>query len=1808
MTGRHHIQGYPDIPEGMDEPSRCRKISLLIVSLFLMVTFQPIFSAISPPSLHPTDDAPFFSAENTTQLLSIASYPDGVSSSLKLEVPAGEALTGLDLRLEPEMLPRNEIYSWSNAQVWNHSDATAEMVNYNSTGLTLSGTDVSWDLNYNGAVPTGWTRSSSSFAMVNSLSCGRNGSTGHSLNTRGGSSWWMSPTVDMSGLAQGQVSYWVRQGYGGCGEEPDSGENFYFQYRTASNSWTTLRSFSGSTAGSSASGTSYTTTLPSAAFHSNFALRFYQNAGSGTCCDYWFFDDVSLTQPGGQGNWTSPAFGWGNGATYSMMEGPYGLLSMEVEKPGASKFNWTVVDATTLAPIEGFEAREEIFADLGQIDWLRYPTLRLVIRMESGGGGVPILYSVNLNGRIIDSFYDDPGSAGWDLQGGTWNSATESISGESGAVITSPYYNSTRPIAKILTSFAISGWGQLNIELNGEIWIPISAGSTQTLPEAGYSIRFIFNGSGTWTMQSLQADLLPGDYPQHPRLDIAQDGDSEWAIDDPAIGPWGWQERLSNGNPSGDLSFSNGGSKSVMMWLPDGGVETLLWSITHVGGGSANATWWRLKVGPTIIEEGGLGLFSGRATVSITPDSLAELNDNLSTQTKIWSTAGVGFVLVEIEVGCETGILRVGGISAPYSPIANMSFDAWDSVVQAVNDEIPTASFVNGKRIVPLPFILDFPGAMSATITGVFSTSGLQTTSASLLNSSTTLTPSWQWLELNSLHQTTVGLPGGVQVDFIGLNNRTTFEFPVDGNAPASKDDSDLIRWHPDEPHSVIYDSESVNSTLRFQIEPMWDDEESFEIRVRLVLADGRRSVPEVASFGGGTSLGIENDVEIRQFRFINDLGVVIPDSASYLRGARNVTVEAEIGFQNIPGNFAPRDGDLLVEFFENDVEIHNTTTLANGQYTHSFLVPPGSNDITYSINITPLRGGWDYTTIDRARTFQTDSLAPLVVASNIEHYDHRAHSSEQELRFDIYDRPVLPHSMTLMLWREWLNDYDFDAWPDEEEFVALPLTAPDDLSVAQADYTYFLNDHGGGYGDKVAGYLVGADPAGNPLQDGGGPGHDDHLFMYELSLPGAPIIDGEAATIDGDRQMWLHPGNTYDLMLPFDEPNGYSDVDEIILELASNAQSDNLPITWSSADNRCTTTSPRLTIVNCAIRARDGALGPYVDELQMEVSFTIGWTLLSEGELRREPTMEIFDRSRQSSYAAMPQLRWRWSSDLYVPFDLISLIVADGVATSEGAWVVPGSEIQIQGVTTFAESGQIPEFGVQVKFKLAGDELIAVSENGSFFIAIEVPMESGSHALSWGLVNLPPQGVDVTDGQTALFWIVVDGDGPRPVEVVTPRLDSIIPIDSLGEITIELRIAETQEIDLDSLRLQWLVTEGDDSNGVMIAEGISTLIIPGGTLASLQLSATTTLDLAGVLQSEVLERVLTLHIWVTGQDAAGNLFISNGGFNSYDSPFASWSLEQKIAKWSVEAGDIEYQRIFIEVGESIVVQIDINNVGTASGSADVVVEAVNLAGQRTPLHLATAEAAPGQSETLTVSWQPEEMGIQWVEVIVDGGTAVKGEEIDVLQQSQDNLLSGSLGGVDPVILIAFLVLSSILGVVMLMFLRDFNSRRDKGWDNDYWDDLDDEEGKESKPDEATRQALSIASKAAEYDQIYSTESASVILQSTTTESPATSSTTSAEPAEEPIIPTTSQPAADPYGQAEQQAAAAPVGITSAGGAGAAGTAQGAGSGAAGAAGAGGEDWVQDDNGHWWKKNDEGYWWRLEEDGQWYSADDSGYA
>ena len=46
-----------------------------------------------------------------------------------------------------------------------------------------------------------------------------------------------------------------------------------------------------------------------------------------------------------------------------------------------------------------------------------------------------------------------------------------------------------------------------------------------------------------------------------------------------------------------------------------------------------------------------------------------------------------------------------------------------------------------------------------------------------------------------------------------------------------------------------------------------------------------------------------------------------------------------------------------------------------------------------------------------------------MVMGSSIEEYDHKKPSNEQTLTFEITDKPSLPHSLTLMLWRQWMDD-----------------------------------------------------------------------------------------------------------------------------------------------------------------------------------------------------------------------------------------------------------------------------------------------------------------------------------------------------------------------------------------------------------------------------------------------------------------------------------------------------------------------------------------------------------------------------------------------------------------------------------------------------------------------------------------------------------------------------------------------------------------------------------------------------------------
>jgi hypothetical protein len=171
------------------------------------------------------------------------------------------------------------------------------------------------------------------------------------------------------------------------------------------------------------------------------------------------------------------------------------------------------------------------------------------------------------------------------------------------------------------------------------------------------------------------------------------------------------------------------------------------------------------------------------------------------------------------------------------------------------------------------------------------------------------------------------------------------------------------------------------------------------------------------------------------------------------------------------------------------------------------------------------LVGGDDMTTIVLNRSFEIDSRSPQVIAQSVKAHDHLEPSLSQTLTFELYDMPVLPTDVTLMLWREWQDDIDGDGEIDANEFQPQNIMIPDNLTINRGNYTFTFDDTFGLEGDLIAGYLTGSDPAGNSITHGGSSLAGTHLFVYQLMTDEAPSITRiGAGWVGGPIGFILHP------------------------------------------------------------------------------------------------------------------------------------------------------------------------------------------------------------------------------------------------------------------------------------------------------------------------------------------------------------------------------------------------------------------------------------------------------------------------------------------------------------------------------------------------------------------------------------------------------------------------------------------------------------------------------------------------------------
>jgi hypothetical protein len=630
------------------------------------------------------------------------------------------------------------------------------------------------------------------------------------------------------------------------------------------------------------------------------------------------------------------------------------------------------------------------------------------------------------------------------------------------------------------------------------------------------------------------------------------------------------------------------------------------------------------------------------------------------------------------------------------------------------------------------------------------------------------------------------------------------------------------------------------------------------------------------------------------------------------------------------------------------------------------------------------------------------------------------------------------------------------------------------------------LDDSGGSIGQKVAVYIVGQDTAGYAIKDAGSNQSGEHLFMYQLGPDGPPEISANAFSWQGGRQSWLHPDTPYVLNVEISEPNGGSDLNSVSVSLAGNQGSDPLMISWDFETGNCTSASVHVIIDDCLMMGEDGPATPYEKDMTLQIELHLAWTMPDLGETRREPLVTVADRAGNEVSLGFPENRWKFSAAMEVLEESVTLHLSSGTLLGDGARLGPNSAMEISGGVVFSETGTIPAFNCSIDILFAGESKSALAQQGIWNIALTTPGNSGTIPLTWAVGCMPEQGIDVTDKGTSVRWIVVDGEGPIPVEILSPRVDAILDSE-LHEVRIV--VSEEGGIDIESLQLVWWVE--DELTGDRLRDGTEPMELVGSDIEGLRLELISSFNLSEI-SGDMLEDRLIVVVRIEGRDLAGNPILGLLGTPS-GTPVAQWGMKFLEPMYQLEPSSVTYSRLMVEVGQTTSVQISIKNIGTLDGTTDAVITSVSQDGSRTVVRRTSVDVPKGGIGIISLDWGPETSGLQWIEVTLEDGGTANGPSIDVRPERDISTSEEIFGDVHPVLgaFVGILFISIIItGLIWAKRLTtNKGSKEHYDWD-EYSSELEDDE-EELEFDDEVQETQPVAQAAAVVTQVQQEEVAS---------------------------------------------------------------------------------------------------------------------
>lgn len=1561
--------------------------------------------------------------------LTIGSWPDGANERVGVSVGDGYAIKSMDLELQPNVLP-NSLAS-TLADVGDFDDNSVyDGMDVNKSALQILPQDWQYDFE-SGSFEPEWSLGGTSNwriqsgVVIQGLNTAQGGTITHNQES--------SMTLDVSQLPASSGSFKYRVSSEGsfdyllfCIDNPNCS-----RFSGYTNRW------SGTVGPSTA-----VFTLPASA--QSITWKYTKDGSVNRGSDTAWVDDILITPQGGsgngEGNWTSDVFGPSQlGRGEGVM---HGLLHMDAFVYPGSIFEWQVLDAQTSLPVPGFEHMTSTYADLGMIDANVHPLLRLKFHMkEASGGGTPEVRSISMNGHMAKTFDTDPSAEGWQIQSGSWANGAITSNG----IVLSNEYHVRSGFSSIIANNSMSGQGQLEYTIDGGLtWTAMNPQGRQDLNAPAFMVQFRMQSTGgSYTWLSFDAELVRTSVPDGLRLDVGLDGTPEWSLDRDGIGILGLQNELITGQLWATKTASPAAAASFEMALPIRGVDSFSFAVASPST-ELSSPYMVVSVNGQDVLNRGLANVGDLAVVTLTGTELTDLNSALTQASGIYGVDALPMASVEVRIGSSltTSSLLFGGVFAPYDSNMSLTLNAAHPLVMGLNHELSKTIPQAGQRHANLPVRMDGTGSVYLTVGAVETQASVRPVSLEVSNVTNTLVPGNDWIETKAVFDfTPLGITDAythaqqsnweVQFQLAGQSQQSTLRCPIASlpitplSISACTASGTALVWFDEGLSGSITATGSSNFLEfghHFKFPDGWNDEPSVVMTVNMLAPTGSM-LPVSQTFGLGYDQGVENDIALRSWSVLSSDGIRSDAEFPYLRAGEVVTVEVVLGFEGTDEG-TPRTGAALVRFLVDGAEYATTSSYSNGVALFPYNVPSGRPSMELGVEVVPLRGQDMVEEVLTTHTFLFDNVPPTLVSSDVERFDNRDASPRTELKFSIADRPHLPTHAKAMLWRSWVDDANGDLNMSMDEIQVVDLTLPQNLSTLIGEYSLNMDTSEGEVGDYFVGWLEIGDSAGHRMADSGD--INAPLFHVQLNENGAPSLGASSlAWPNGEDEPWIHPDELTTIQIPIWERNGIYDLSEIHLALAFNTPYPSV-ISWNQTTGQCTSSHAYIELASCDLLPLEES-DLFSRNGVFEVNFSIEWGYDPDTSLRRIPHITMVDQSGQSNRFLLEPLSWKFSGEMMIEPESLSVSLGDEPADSLGYWVKPRTSFDVTGSLVWYRSHRPVHQDLYVDLSLGENGAQIQAENGTFTTTLMAPLLDGTYGLFGDLYDAP-NGAVYRGDDAAFIWFIVDNEAPRMAAVDRPLFNNVLSEEEWADLTFELRLNENARLDESTLRLHWSLNDaGLGLNSYLYDNGSLPLEVLGERLSGESIPVRCTLDLDDLMLPLFRTKAIELRIWVTGSDAAGHEVDSV--FNDIDAPLRVWALEQRVPIYTITELNMD-PGSDIHQGDLVTVSTSIKNSGLADGEASLVLELVEASGARTRLDARLINVQSGEEVLYESLWKPGRDGTQWLELSIINGPNTQSETVLVDEPRSEGVFA-TITSVNTSLLIVVVLLS--LGLIALL-------------------------------------------------------------------------------------------------------------------------------------------------------------------------------